>query len=202
MSTAETPQEAALPVAALPPPVTDFGPVRFEAMGHRYREGRLSEVMMAGQGRSSAWTWTAAASSSSAPSSVYCASARPRPRCRGRRSRRGSTSSWTTPTMTMRGTWTMTTEHPAAAPLEQQLTGSREQVPGGSSLHRPGVPWRALGAVPCPAAGHCRRLRARQRAAERRPARPPPPDGRQVGGCARCRQGGPGVRRAASRCAG
>lgn len=49
MSTAETPQEAALPVAALPPPVTDFGPVRFEAMGHRYREGRLSEVMMAGQ---------------------------------------------------------------------------------------------------------------------------------------------------------
>lgn len=40
---------AALPVAALPPPVTDYGPVRFEAMGHRYREGRLSEVMMAGQ---------------------------------------------------------------------------------------------------------------------------------------------------------
>ena len=48
MSTEMT-QEAALPAAALPPPVTDFGMVRFEAMGHRYREGRLSEVMMAGQ---------------------------------------------------------------------------------------------------------------------------------------------------------
>lgn len=50
MSTTE--QEAGLtapPVAALPPPVTDYGPVRFEAMGHRYREGLLSEVMMAGQ---------------------------------------------------------------------------------------------------------------------------------------------------------
>ena len=49
MSTTETTQEAAPSAAALPPPVTDYGPVRFEAMGHRYREGRLSEVMMAGQ---------------------------------------------------------------------------------------------------------------------------------------------------------
>ncbi len=42
-------EAAMLPAASLPPPVTDYGMVRFEAMGHRYREGRLSEVMMAGQ---------------------------------------------------------------------------------------------------------------------------------------------------------
>jgi len=34
---------------ALPPPVADYGPVRLELMGHRYREGRLSEVVIAGQ---------------------------------------------------------------------------------------------------------------------------------------------------------
>jgi len=45
----ETRAAATLPVSALPPPVTDYGMVRFEAMGHRYRVGRLSEVMMAGQ---------------------------------------------------------------------------------------------------------------------------------------------------------
>lgn len=33
----------------LPPPVADYGPVRLELMGHRYREGRLSEVVIAGQ---------------------------------------------------------------------------------------------------------------------------------------------------------
>ena len=49
MSTTETPQEAAPSVAALPPPVTDYGFVRLELMGHRYREGRLSEVVVAGQ---------------------------------------------------------------------------------------------------------------------------------------------------------
>jgi hypothetical protein len=37
-----------LPVSALPPPVADYGPVRLELMGHRYREGRLSEVVIAG----------------------------------------------------------------------------------------------------------------------------------------------------------
>jgi hypothetical protein len=45
------PDEAAtppLPVSALPPPVADFGPVRLELMGHRYREGHLSEVVIAG----------------------------------------------------------------------------------------------------------------------------------------------------------
>jgi hypothetical protein len=36
------------PVAMLLPPVADFGPVRLELMGHRYREGRLSEVVIAG----------------------------------------------------------------------------------------------------------------------------------------------------------
>ena len=34
---------------ALPPPVADYGPVRLELMGHRYREGHLSEVVIAGQ---------------------------------------------------------------------------------------------------------------------------------------------------------
>ncbi len=29
--------------------VADYGPVRLELMGHRYREGRLSEVVIAGQ---------------------------------------------------------------------------------------------------------------------------------------------------------
>jgi hypothetical protein len=43
--------EAARPllIAELPPPVADFGPVRLELMGHRYREGNLSEVVIAGQ---------------------------------------------------------------------------------------------------------------------------------------------------------
>ena len=36
-------------IAELPPPVADFGPVRLELMGHRYREGHLSEVVIAGQ---------------------------------------------------------------------------------------------------------------------------------------------------------
>ena len=36
------------PTSSLPPPVTDFGPVRLELMGHRYREGGLSEVVIAG----------------------------------------------------------------------------------------------------------------------------------------------------------
>jgi len=45
---AEAPEAVPLAVAALPPPVTDFGPVRLELMGHRYREGRLSEVVIAG----------------------------------------------------------------------------------------------------------------------------------------------------------
>ena len=37
------------PDSMLPPPVADFGPVRLELMGHRYREGNLSEVVIAGQ---------------------------------------------------------------------------------------------------------------------------------------------------------
>ncbi len=43
-------QEAAapLPVSALPPPIADYGAVRLELMGHRYREGHLSEVVIAG----------------------------------------------------------------------------------------------------------------------------------------------------------
>lgn len=40
---------APLPIFQLPPPVADFGPVRLELMGHRYREGHLSEVVIAGQ---------------------------------------------------------------------------------------------------------------------------------------------------------
>jgi len=39
----------ALAQIALPPPVADYGPVRLELMGHRYREGRLFEVVIAGQ---------------------------------------------------------------------------------------------------------------------------------------------------------
>ena len=38
-----------LALVALPPPVADYGPVRLELMGHRYREGRLSEVVIAGK---------------------------------------------------------------------------------------------------------------------------------------------------------
>ena len=38
-----------LALVALPPPVADYGPVRLELMGHRYREGHLSEVVIAGQ---------------------------------------------------------------------------------------------------------------------------------------------------------
>jgi hypothetical protein len=38
----------ALARVALPPPVADYGPVRLELMGHRYREGHLSEVVIAG----------------------------------------------------------------------------------------------------------------------------------------------------------
>lgn len=41
-------QFQAAPASTLPPPVTDFGPVRLELMGHRYREGRLSEAVIAG----------------------------------------------------------------------------------------------------------------------------------------------------------
>jgi hypothetical protein len=49
--TAETTRETGTSAteAALPPPVADFGPVRLELMGHRYREGHLSEVVIAGQ---------------------------------------------------------------------------------------------------------------------------------------------------------
>lgn len=50
MSTETEAVEAAiLAQVALPPPVADYGPVRLELMGHRYREGRLSEVVIAGQ---------------------------------------------------------------------------------------------------------------------------------------------------------
>lgn len=51
MSTTETEaaETAILAQVALPPPVADYGPVRLELMGHRYREGRLSEVVIAGQ---------------------------------------------------------------------------------------------------------------------------------------------------------
>lgn len=35
--------------AAFPPPVSDFGLVELELMGHRYRAGHLSEVVIAGQ---------------------------------------------------------------------------------------------------------------------------------------------------------
>jgi hypothetical protein len=51
MSTTEQAGEEAevLAMVALPPPVADYGPVRLELMGHRYREGRLSEVVIAGQ---------------------------------------------------------------------------------------------------------------------------------------------------------
>lgn len=44
-----TEASAPLPVFQLPPPVADFGPVRLELMGHRYRQGHLSEVVIAGQ---------------------------------------------------------------------------------------------------------------------------------------------------------
>lgn len=50
--TEDTPEpvpDAPAPAAMLPAPVTDFGPVRLELMGHRYREGRLSETVIAGQ---------------------------------------------------------------------------------------------------------------------------------------------------------
>ena len=39
----------ALTQIATPLPVADYGPVRLELMGHRYREGRLFEVVIAGQ---------------------------------------------------------------------------------------------------------------------------------------------------------
>ena len=48
MTTTEDPESAVLARVALPPPVADYGPVRLELMGHRYREGRLSEVVIAG----------------------------------------------------------------------------------------------------------------------------------------------------------
>jgi hypothetical protein len=43
-------EEAAQPllIAELPPPVADYGPVRLELMGHRYREGHLYEAVIAG----------------------------------------------------------------------------------------------------------------------------------------------------------
>jgi hypothetical protein len=48
MTTAEDTEAAVLAQVALPPPVADYGPVRLELMGHRYREGHLSEVVIAG----------------------------------------------------------------------------------------------------------------------------------------------------------
>ena len=36
------------PAASLPAPVTVFGAVRLELMGHRYRQGQLAEVVIAG----------------------------------------------------------------------------------------------------------------------------------------------------------
>jgi hypothetical protein len=48
MTTTEDPEGVVLARVALPPPVADYGPVRLELMGHRYREGRLSEVVIAG----------------------------------------------------------------------------------------------------------------------------------------------------------
>ena len=66
-------QGRAAPTSSLPPPVTDFGPVRLELMGHRYREGNLSETVIAGtpflrldlEGGGTEFY---------APSSVYCIS--------------------------------------------------------------------------------------------------------------------------------
>ena len=49
MTLALEPLRAALHAPALPEPVTDFGPVRLELMGHRYRQGNLSETVIAGQ---------------------------------------------------------------------------------------------------------------------------------------------------------
>ena len=104
MSTTETPQEAAPSVAALPPPVTDYGFVRLELMGHRYREGRLSEVVVAGQ------PFLRLDLEGGAVESMRhrpcTASARLRPRFRWPRSRRGSIMRWT-------ATWMMT--RPAGA---------------------------------------------------------------------------------------
>ena len=48
MTATQDPESAMLAQVALPPPVADYGPVRLELMGHRYREGHLSEVVIAG----------------------------------------------------------------------------------------------------------------------------------------------------------
>lgn len=49
MSTTELAETPDAPATSLPPPTVDYGFVRIELMGHRYREGRLSEVVIAGQ---------------------------------------------------------------------------------------------------------------------------------------------------------
>ena len=67
-------QEPASAASALPPSVADFGPVRFEAMGHRYREGNLSEVVIAGQPFLRLDLKGGAGTEFYVPSSVYCIS--------------------------------------------------------------------------------------------------------------------------------
>ena len=67
-------REPAAAAGALPPSVADFGPVRFEAMGHRYREGNLSEVVIAGQPFLRLDLKGGAGTEFYVPSSVYCIS--------------------------------------------------------------------------------------------------------------------------------
>ena len=62
------------PAGTLPPPVADFGPVRLELMGHRYREGHLSEVVIAGQPFLRLDLKGGVGIEFYAPSSVYCIS--------------------------------------------------------------------------------------------------------------------------------
>ena len=64
---------ATLPSQCATASVADFGPVRLELMGHRYREGHLSEVVIAGT-PFLRLDLDGGAAEFYAPSSVYCIS--------------------------------------------------------------------------------------------------------------------------------